>query len=623
MSIRIKMTIIVLLVALVPLAVSALTALRVHSRAYDQKTAELHTTSAGNLARIVDQVVAGQTERVRAVASPLPWVELTGQELAGALSLVYRQSDDIVSVQLVDSAGALRGSPVFARTRRDADRKSRQLVDPAVVHRVRKLAMSVRSTEPTAVAEAILAATSKFPILPVRITVPAANEAWTVVVGLSLRTACGEVRANAAEVTRVLIADARNRRLCHETAALATLDQALVDRLADSGGAGRFSYATTDGTSMVAAAAKLRLGGSVVVTQRERVATQPGRDLRNQTLLWIGASLIVALVAGLVLSGGITGPVRELTLGAEELARGNLDYRVPSSNERGDELAQLGGAFNKMTGEIQRQNQEIHEQNQEIQEWNETLQEKVELRTKELKEAQGQLLQSQKLAAMNALAAGVAHEINNPLAGVLGLIQVLRMRSDKNADEKTSRLLSRVEKDAQRIRDIVGALLSLRDEQEGAKQTVVVAEIVEATVGLVKGQLEERQLEIVLDVDKSLRIDGNSAQLRTALTHLLNNSMAASESGTSVEIRVSDIEGQLAMIEVRDEGRGIEPEHLARVFEPFYTTKTEWQGRGLGLAMVHRIVEEHHGRIEINSTVGVGTTVAIRLPLSAGGAHLT
>ena len=352
MSIRLKLVIILLLVALVPLTVSALTALRVLTQAYDQKTAELHKTSADNLARIVEQRVTGQVSRVAAVARPLPWVELTGRELAGALTLVYQQSSDVVSVQLIDAAGAQRGSPIFVESKSETRNRSKLVVDVALVERIRNGALAAAKPRPPSVftvAEAIAAPGVPYPILPVRIEVPAANESWTIVMGLYLASACNEVTASG-DATSVIVADSKGRELCARASPLARVSRNLAANLSDGSGKQRFSYTDANGNKMVAAARKLGRGWWLVVQQSATTATQPRRDLRNQTILWIGASLVVALMAGLVLSGAITGPVRQLKLGAEEIARGNLDYRVPTSDkEGGDELVRLASTFNDMT----------------------------------------------------------------------------------------------------------------------------------------------------------------------------------------------------------------------------------------------------------------------------------
>ena len=259
----------------------------------------------------------------------------------------------------------------------------------------------------------------------------------------------------------------------------------------------------------------------------------------------------------------------------------------------------------------------------EIQQWNEELHQRVDDRTRELREAQLQLLESQKIAAVTSLAAGVAHEINNPLTGVLGFAQVLKMRAAKAGDDKSIEVLSRIEVDAKRIRDIVQTLLSFSQEYSGEGfAPFAIAEVVGDSVELVRGQAQERTIDVVVDVQDELPpVRGSAGQMRQVMLHLLNNALTACDDGGRISVTARAIEGGLVRVAVADDGRGIAAENLSRVFEPFFTTKDDWHGRGLGLTVTYRVVEEHRGTIKIDSTVGEGTTVTILLPVSTG-AHL-
>jgi signal transduction histidine kinase len=259
----------------------------------------------------------------------------------------------------------------------------------------------------------------------------------------------------------------------------------------------------------------------------------------------------------------------------------------------------------------------------EIQEWNEELHQRVDDRTRELKEAQKQLLESQKIAAVSSLAAGVAHEINNPLTGVLGFAQVLKSRAAKAGMDKDVEVLGRIESEARRIRDIVQTLLSFSQEYSGEGFSPFgVNAMIEDSVELVRGQVEERTIDVVTELESGLpQVRGSIGQMRQVMLHLLNNAVTACDEGGRIEVSTVLVDGELLRIRVSDDGRGISAENLGRVFEPFFTTKDDWQGRGLGLTVTYRVIEEHRGTIKIDSVEEEGTTVTILLPVT-GGAHL-
>ncbi|RMH38039.1 MAG: hypothetical protein D6689_20375 [Deltaproteobacteria bacterium] len=181
-----------------------------------------------------------------------------------------------------------------------------------------------------------------------------------------------------------------------------------------------------------------------------------------------------------------------------------------------------------------------------------------------------------------------------------------------------------IEREARRIRDIVQTLQGFSQEFAGEGMAAVdVRGVVDAAVEMVAARVDRGEIELVCDHAADLPpIRGNAGQLRQAVLHVLTNAIAATPPGGRVTASTRSVEGGAVRVAVSDTGAGIAPEILDRIFEPFFTTKQEWEGRGLGLTVVYRIVEEHGGSIHVDSEVGRGTTVAIVLPAARGGAHL-
>jgi signal transduction histidine kinase len=269
---------------------------------------------------------------------------------------------------------------------------------------------------------------------------------------------------------------------------------------------------------------------------------------------------------------------------------------------------------------------EIEARELSVRGWNEELRRRVEQKTGELKDAQDALLESRNLAAVSALAAGVAHEINNPLTGIIGLTQVLLMRARKRGDDAAEGdMLESVEREALRVRDIVSKLLLLSEAREASGH----AEL--QPMDWVRAALNARHMQLMaagLEVEEQLEpnlpcVLGNQAELVQVLCELIDNAVKALYGRRGkLTISLDTLDAELVRLRVIDTGRGISEQHLDQVFEPFFTTKDDWHGQGLGLTVAYRIVEAHHGSIKLESRLGEGTTVTLLLPTKRAGAHL-
>ena len=314
-------------------------------------------------------------------------------------------------------------------------------------------------------------------------------------------------------------------------------------------------------------------------------------------------------------------PVGELTAAAPLLASGDFSARVPDRSA--DELGELARAWNHMAVRLGAAHAELNE-------WGHRLEQRVDDKTRELADAHARMLLVEKMASLGKLAAIVAHELNNPLAGIATYARLLRRRQAEAAAAAggepaaaapqgaadTERILKLVEEEAMRCGNIVRNLL-LFSRTPGARiAPEEIAPIVERVAMLVRHQFELQDVELRQELAPGLpRLPCDGAQMQQMLLALTMNALEATPGGGKVTIAADTVDDRLRL-RVSDTGRGIEAEHLPHVFEPFYTTKESGAGVGLGLAVVYGIVERHGGTIDVASTPGVGTTFTAYLPLT-------
>jgi PAS domain S-box-containing protein len=226
-----------------------------------------------------------------------------------------------------------------------------------------------------------------------------------------------------------------------------------------------------------------------------------------------------------------------------------------------------------------------------------------------------QLQQREKLSSIGLLAAGVAHEVNTPLTGVSSYTQMLLNMLPEN-DPKHA-LLEKVRRQADRATDIVNNLLNFSRTGSAAEFTTLdIHRVLDDTLQLLEPQLRRSQIEIVREYDEDLpQVHGNSVKLQQVFTNLIMNARDSIANGNGrIVLATRNGEEDLLTVEVADNGIGIDPDDVAKIYDPFFTTKGVGRGTGLGLAVTYGIVQEHSGHISVNSTPGVGTTFRITLP---------
>jgi signal transduction histidine kinase/DNA-binding response OmpR family regulator len=250
----------------------------------------------------------------------------------------------------------------------------------------------------------------------------------------------------------------------------------------------------------------------------------------------------------------------------------------------------------------------------EVKSFNEELEGRVEERTRELRVAQEQLVQSEKLASIGQLASGVAHEINNPIGVILGFAQILVKRMPQ--DDPIYKPLATIEREGLRCKRIVQDLLDFARQGKPTLSMLNINEVIESASRLIPPHINSEKIEVVKGYAPRLPpVLGDANQLQQVFLNILLNAYQAMLSGGQLRITSRTVGDEVQAI-FSDSGVGIPSEYLGRIFDPFFTTKEIGQGTGLGLSVSYGIVEQHGGTIDVDSTVGVGSTFVVKLPIA-------
>lgn len=348
--------------------------------------------------------------------------------------------------------------------------------------------------------------------------------------------------------------------------------------------------------------------------------------MRDDTITVTGFSLGVIVLAGLLVSFLLNRivyiPLRDLEEGAARLAAGNLGKPIPIRSE--DEFGQLAKSFNSMIGALRKSRVEL-------QNWGRTLEQKVEEARHELHIAQAETARSEKLASVGLLAAGIAHELNNPLTGVLTFSHLVRKNMPDGSPEAED--LDLVIHETKRCAAIIRRLLDFARKKAPEKTFSDINELIRQTAHLIDQSAQAEDVEIKLDLDKNLPTIWIDEDLITqVIMNLLVNAEHAIAGKGIITVRTRVIKKQLKSnkshkasplveISVIDTGCGIPEADLPLIFDPFFTTKSVGKGTGLGLSVSHGTIRAHGGEIEVESTVGKGSIFRIYLPVTSIETH--
>ena len=346
------------------------------------------------------------------------------------------------------------------------------------------------------------------------------------------------------------------------------------------------------------------------------LATTDQNVAESQRQVWkytILAILGVALLSVAFVRHTLHGPLTELMKGAEHIGAGDLGYEIRLEPQQG-ELAEVASSFNTMS-------RQLMEARNEINAWTQTLETRVEQKRSELASAREEMSRVERMASIGKLAAVVAHEINNPLAGILTYAKLLKKRASKDpvANGENIEMLDLIESESRRCGEIVRNLMSFGRPSSMNYEPADLNSVIDRCVRLVNHQLELKNIELQLNLAPDLSaIRCDPAQIEQVLLALVMNAIDAMPNGGTLTLGTRKApSGSDVQVEVRDDGMGMPPEVLQNMFEPFFTTKERGRGLGLGLAISRQIVERHQGRIEVKSEPGRGTVFTITLPMQA------
>jgi two-component system NtrC family sensor kinase len=362
------------------------------------------------------------------------------------------------------------------------------------------------------------------------------------------------------------------------------------------------------------------------------------------------ALLLIAVLSWFFIRRVVGLPVKALERGTERLAAGDLGYQIDVQSH--DEIGELAHSFNGMSRQLQAE----HNENLA---WTRTLEQRVEQKTGELRRAHEHALHTEKMASIGKMAAVLAHEINNPLSGILTYAKLLRKwierqesdRQETERQEKERQEKARQEKgredtnhqeippddfavirhkeiidsldliasESRRCGDLVKNLLTFSRTTPMNLQPTNVNQVIDRSLRLVQHQLDLGGIQVEQRLDPNLpEVLCDAAQIEQVILALVMNALDAMPQGGNLWLTTTfSHRDSYIQIVVRDDGSGIPPEILPRIFEPFLTTKETGRGVGLGLAISHSILERHNGNIEVQSEPGRGTTFTLTLPWDA------
>jgi two-component system NtrC family sensor kinase len=350
------------------------------------------------------------------------------------------------------------------------------------------------------------------------------------------------------------------------------------------------------------------------------------QSMRTQTAYIVAISLdfilMVALSVGMLLQRLIYVPLKDLESGAKKVAQGDLEHAIPVRGD--DEFGRVAGSFNRMTSALRKSTAELKELVQ-------TLESKVERRTQQLRVAEAEVAQGEKLAAVGMLASGIAHELNNPLTGVLTFTSLLRKKMPAGSADAED--LDLVIRETRRCASIIKRLLDFAREKVPVKGFFDLNQLIEDTVRFVDRPASLQHIEIATDLEPNLpRVWGDADLIKQVILNIVVNAQQAIEGEGRIVVESRSIgvgsvpsapstpgaEPQ-PMVEfaVKDTGCGIPEANLQRIFDPFFTSKEVGKGTGLGLSISYGIVRAHGGTIKVESVVGAGSTFRVQLPIIA------
>lgn len=322
-----------------------------------------------------------------------------------------------------------------------------------------------------------------------------------------------------------------------------------------------------------------------------------------------GFLLVISVCLFSILRRFVSKPVNLLTKGMEKVAGGNLDFHLKIDTK--DEIGVLAQAFNAMTYDLKKAKNELLE-------WGHDLEQKVQDEAEQIKEAHSQMIHSEKLASLGRMAAGVAHEINSPLTGIVTFGHLLREKFPAGSQEMED--IDVIIEQANRCSAIIKGLLGFARASSAEKTFININDVITSSLNIVRNKADFFDIQFITDFADHLPfLTADASQLQQVFLNMIMNAADAMEKVGTMKIITRSISEQgnlFVEIEFSDTGPGIRDKDIPKLFEPFFTTKPVGKGTGLGLAVSHGIIQEHGGEILVKTRLGEGTSFFIRLPVN-------
>jgi signal transduction histidine kinase len=586
--IRIKIMMSLLLV--VTAVVSVITFTMANLFHHDKKVYihDLSSIVALNTAQECHALLVGYSERLQAYARIISRKELPQTEKAVLLKGLFQDFPELVGVFLyrngeeiasVVDAPSLESGGLTQEDIRELYRKS-----PLPFNRIEGGQPFVKNST----------LNDKLPMLTIAVPLALAGHERPLTVAAVVRLDGFLALTSRSGVFDVFVADTSGALLAHRDRMRVVRQEVLVIPpevgAIDPQRSASISLEYKDsGTPMIGGFAPVNFGGLVTAAQiPSSAAYLASRDLLNRLLAVALILLLVSALAGLFWSRRITRPVERLSGATRTIAQGRFDIKVNVDSR--DEIGTLAASFNQMAAQLSD-------------------------REKALRDAQVKLTQSEKLAALGQLGAGIAHEVKNPLAGILGCAQLSLRGAEDGTPLKKNLLL--IEKETKRCKTIIENLLKFARRETSVLEPTDINRVVEDAVAIALHQLELQQIKTRMDLDRALPVVLASAnQIQQVLMNLMLNAQHAMEGRPgSISLTTRQRDPEWIEIRVSDTGPGISAENMKKLFEPFFTTKPVGKGTGLGLSVSYGIIKAHGGEIRAESEPGKGATFIITLPL--------
>lgn len=341
----------------------------------------------------------------------------------------------------------------------------------------------------------------------------------------------------------------------------------------------------------------------------------------SQIISSLALVIIVGCASAVFILFVVRRPIKQFFAGTRAIASGNLEHQIILQTQ--DELGELARSFNSMA-------HELTDARAELTNWSKTLEARVDEKTRELKRVQAQILHMEKIASLGKLSASIAHELNNPLSGILTFAKLILKRLhtaelDDAKREQTIHELTMIADEAKRCGEIVKNLLFFSRKQEYERKGTDVHGLIEKSVQLIQHKIEMQQIVLEkkyfsasgnTDGD-ALEIECDPPQIQQAIVALLVNAVEAMPEGGTLRIETGKQNDSIVSIRIADTGCGISEADMSKIFEPFYTTKDAVSGTGLGLSIVYGIARNHGGDIQVQSVPGQYSIFSLTLPIHA------